>query len=135
MTKGISSYEDLAKECNVARSTIYRRVMNLEATKIITSQLRVSLDFEKLDLVALHFGINVDSKDEEKTIDTLKKQPNIKMIWRTYGAYNLIAIVICDKGCEGKTIDRIREVLEQLNVKTYEICVGFRWEKVDMTPF
>jgi DNA-binding Lrp family transcriptional regulator len=135
MAKGISSYEDLAAKCNVTRSTVYRRVIDLEKRGIITRQIRVRLNFEKLDLVTVHFGINVESKDEQRTIDALTKLADVKMVWRTYGAHNLVVIAFCTKGSEGKAIDRIREVFEGFNVKSFEACVGFDWEKMDMTPF
>ena len=135
MAKGVGSYAELARNCRVTRSTVYRRVTDLEKMGVITRQIRVGLDYEKLGRVAVHFGINVECKDEEKTIDELKKLEDVKMLWRTYGAHNLVAIVFCDKGNEGNTIDRMREVFERLNVKSFEVCVGFNWEKINMTPF
>jgi len=135
MSKGVSSYKELAERCGVTRSTVYRRVVNLEKAKVIVSQLRVGLNFEKLNLVAVIIEINILPADEDGMIELLKKREDIKMIWRTYGAHNLVVIAGCGKGEEGKTIDRMRELFEKLNVKSYEISVGFSWEKIDMTPF
>jgi DNA-binding Lrp family transcriptional regulator len=135
MGKGINSYEALVKKCNVTRSTIYRRVTRLEEMKVITRQTRVILDFEKLDRIAVAIGINVAQKDEQKVIDALKKCDEVKMMWRTYGSHNLILIIICSKGDEGKEINKLRALLEEFTVKSVDICVGFGWEKMDMTPF
>jgi DNA-binding Lrp family transcriptional regulator len=135
MGKGISSYEALARKCNVTRSTIYRRVTKLEEMKVITRQTRVVLDFEKLDRMAVAVGVNVAQKDEQQLIGALKKRDEVKMIWRTYGAHNVILIMICSKGDEGNTIDKLRTLLEEFTVKSVDICVGFGWEKMDMTPF
>jgi len=135
MGSGINSYEGLAKKCNVTRSTIYRRVTKLEEMKVITRQTRVILDFEKLNCIALAVGINVAQKDEQKVIDALKKCDDIKMIWRTYGSHNLILLTFCGKGDEGNKINKLRALLEEFNVKSIDICVGFGWEKMDMTPF
>ena len=135
MTKGVNSYEDLADKCSVTRSTVYRRVNSLEKAGIITGQIHVGLNFEKLDLITLHVGINVESKDEEKAIEALRKVPEVKMVWRTYGAYNLVLIVFCHKGNEGRVIDGLREIFEGVKVKSYDVSVGFLWEKMDMTPF
>jgi DNA-binding Lrp family transcriptional regulator len=135
MGKGINSYEALAQKCNVTRSTIYRRVTRLEEMKVITRQTRAILDFEKLNRIALAVGINIAQKDEQKVIDALKKCDDIKMIWRTYGAHNLILITFCSKGDEGNKINKLRALLEEFTVTSVDICVGFGWEKMDMTPF
>lgn len=135
MAKGIGSYEALAQRCGVTRSTVYRRVVNLEKEKVITRQIRIALDFEKLRRVVINFGINVEPKNEERAVATLIKLANVKMLWRTYGAHNLVLIVFCDKGEEGKVIDELRHIFEELNVTSFESCVGFSWEKNDMTPF
>ncbi len=97
MSKGVSSYKELAERCGVTRSTVYRRVVNLEKAKVIVSQLRVGLNFEKLNLVAVIIGINISPADEDGVIDLLKKREDIKMIWRAYGAHNLVVIVGCAK--------------------------------------
>jgi DNA-binding Lrp family transcriptional regulator len=135
MGRGINSYEALAQKCNVTRSTIYRRVAKLEETKVITRQTRVVPDFEKLNRIALAVGISVAQKDEQEIIDALKKSDDIKMMWRTYGAHNLILITFCSKGDEGNKIDKLRALLEEYPVKSIDICVGFGWEKMDLTPF
>jgi DNA-binding Lrp family transcriptional regulator len=135
MGRGINSYEALAQKCNVTRSTIYRRVDKLEETKVITRQTRVVPDFEKLNRIALAVGITVAQKDEQEIIDALKKSDDIKMMWRTYGAHNLILITFCSKGDEGNKIDKLRALLEEYPVKSIDICLGFGWEKMDLTPF
>jgi DNA-binding Lrp family transcriptional regulator len=135
MGRGVNSYDSLAQKCNVTRSTIYRRVNRLEATKVIIRQTRVVPDFEKLDRIALAVGINVAHKDEQKVVDALKKCNDIKMMWRTYGAHNLILLTFCSKGDEGNKINKLRATLEEFTVKSIDICVGFSWEKMDMTPF
>jgi len=109
--------------------------VNLEKEKVITRQIRIALDFEKLRRVVINFGINVEPKNEERAVATLIKLANVKMLWRTYGAHNLVLIVFCDKGEEGKVIDELRHIFEELNVTSFESCVGFSWEKNDMTPF
>jgi DNA-binding Lrp family transcriptional regulator len=135
MGKGINSYEALAQKCNVTRSTIYRRINRLEEMQVITRQTRVVLDFEKLDRIAVAVGINVAQKDEQNVIDALKACAEVKMMWRTYGAHNLILVIICSKGDEGNKINKLRALLEEFTVKSVDMCVGFDWEKMDMTPF
>jgi len=135
MSKGVSSYEDLARKCSVTRSTIYRRVSHLENSRVITHLLRVALDFEKLNRVALSIAIDIAHADEEKAIEMLKKCEDTKFIWRTYGAHNIVLITFCERGEEGIVINRIREILEPLSVRLIETCIGFTWEKIDTSPF
>jgi DNA-binding Lrp family transcriptional regulator len=123
------------KKCDVTRSTVYRRVTNLEKEKIITRQIRVALDFEKIGLVAINFGLNLEPKDEENAVATLKKMANVKMIWRSYGSHNIVLLVFCQKGEEGKTIDKMRRIFEELAVTSFDTCVGYSGEKTDMTLF
>jgi DNA-binding Lrp family transcriptional regulator len=134
MTKGTESYEELARTCGVARSTVYRRIVNLEKKSIIRHQIRIALDFEKLGLVAINFGINVGPECEE-VVNILKQLAFVKMIWRTYGAHNIEAIAFCDKGEEGELIKRVRHVLGKFDISLFETCVGYSWDKNDMTPF
>lgn len=135
MGKGVNSYDSLAKICNVTRSTIYRRLNRLEETKVITRQTRVVPDFSKLNRIALAVGINVAQKDEQNVVDTLKKCDAIKMMWRAYGAHNLVLMMFCSKGEEGNKINKLRAILEEFSVNSLDICVGFSWEKMDITPF
>lgn len=92
--------------------------------------MRVALDFEKLNRVAISIGITVPPKEETKTNDALKKLPEVKMPWRTYGVRSLIITVVCKKGEGGNTIDKMRRTFEELNVISFDICIGFAWEKV-----
>ena len=135
LSKGVSSYEELATNLGVTRSTVYRRIASLEKAKIITRQLHVAVDFEKLDLTAIEATIKVARLDEERTVETLKKYAEIKILLRTYGAGNLIVMLFCNKGEEGKTISKMREALEKLGVLSFEFWVSYSWEKLDMTPF
>ena len=48
---------------------------------------------------------------------------------------NLVVVLFCSEGDEGKTIFKMREILEKLNVASFEMSVGFSWEKLDLTPF
>lgn len=97
--------------------------------------MRVVVNFEKLDLVVVQFGLNVSNANMEKVINLLADHKCVKMIWRTFGAYNLAVIMFCEKGDEGKLIYEMKDILEKLSVNTFEVAVGFAWEKMDMSPF
>ena len=135
MSKGINSYDELAHNLNINRSTVYRRVRALERNNMITFQTRVCLNFAKLNLVAILVGANISNINAKKVVTFLSAYPCVKMIWQSFGAYNLFAIIFCEKGDEGNKILEIRKMVEEFRVESFDISVGFRWEKMDLTPF
>ena len=130
---GANSYDDLAKLCNVTRSTVYRRIRKLEKEKIIVHKMKFAVDITKLDITPLAVGINIANRDEEQAIQVLKDLPEISYLWRTYGAHNIALLAMCKKGEEGQLIHDIRKSLQKLDVTAIDTCVGFIWEKADMT--
>jgi DNA-binding Lrp family transcriptional regulator len=135
MTKGVSSYDTLAQKLNVNRSTIYRRIRALERNKIIAHQTRVLVDFAKLNLVAVLVAANVSNENVDGVLSFFSMCPYVKMVWQSFGAHNLFALILCDKGDEGNKILEIRRKLEEFKVAPFDFTVGFRWQKAEMTPF
>lgn len=135
MSKGISSYEELSRECNVTRSTIYRRVASLEKRgfmKRITSTL---VNFDKLGILALCFATTVTQANHKKAVTILKAQSNVKFLWQTYGNHNLLFFVFCEKNRVGETINAAKNLLEKFGTTKTTTIIGFTWEKMDFTPF
>jgi DNA-binding Lrp family transcriptional regulator len=130
---GANSYDELAKLCSVTRSTVYRRIRKLEKAKVILHKVKFAVDVTKLNITPLAVGINVAQSDEDQAIDLLKNCPSISFLWRTYGAHNMALIALCKRGEEGQLIQEIRKMLEELDIKAIDTCVGFTWEKADMT--
>lgn len=135
MSIGVSSYDALAQKLDVTRSTIYRRVHRLERDKIIIHQTRVSVNFAKLDLITLLIGINVSNANTQKVIDVLRSCPSVKMILQSFGTYTLFAFIFCEKGDEGNKIFEIRKMLEEIQIASFDTSIGFKWQKMEMTPF
>jgi DNA-binding Lrp family transcriptional regulator len=135
LSSGVSSYEELARECNVSRNTVYRRIAVLEQKGIITKTIRSIVDFEQLDIVALCVGAKMPETEQEKAVALLGTNGNVKLLWRAYGKHNMIAIAFCERGKEGEIVHDLRSVLEQLGATELDVSVGFRWEKMDLTPF
>jgi DNA-binding Lrp family transcriptional regulator len=130
------SYDELAKLCNVARSTVYRRIRKLEKAKVITRKMKFAVNFTKLNFTPIAVNIKIVQSDEDQAINLLRNHPKISTLWRCYGAHNITAIALCKKGEEGQLIQDIRKMLEKLDVKTLDTSVCFTWEKADMTiPF
>ena len=133
LSVGANSYDELTELCDVTRSTVYRRIRKLEKEKIIVRKIKFEVDVTKLDMTPLAVGINIANSDEEQAIELLKDFPKISFLWRTYGAHNIALLAMCKKGEEGQLIHDIRKSLQKLDVTAIDTCVGFIWEKADMT--
>ena len=132
---GISSYEDLARECNVTRNTVYRRMNILEKKGVIQRITRIIPNYDKLDIVAVFVAAEIAEADQERALALIKANPGVKLLWRTYGNHNIIGIAFCSKGEEGQTIRKIKLILERFNAVEIKASVGYAWEKIDFTPF
>ncbi|MEM1514779.1 MAG: hypothetical protein QXH24_01825 [Candidatus Bathyarchaeia archaeon] len=55
----------------------------------------------------------------------------MKLLWRTFGHYNIVATILCDKGDVGTCIYNLRKALEDLNisVNNFETSISITWEK------
>jgi DNA-binding Lrp family transcriptional regulator len=131
---GIYSYEQIAEACKVTRNTIYRRVNKLEETHIIIKKVMAIPDFEKLGLSAICIGMD-SAKDIDKVIDRIKQHPHTKSLWRTFGEHQIVLVMVCEKGCEGGAIEKLRQTLAEFDIGKMDISIGFKWEKMDFSPF
>ena len=137
LCSGIYSYDDLAKTLNVTRGTVYRRIEKLESNNVIEKKIMALPNFKVLNLSSVILGVEVAFDDTEKVIEALKQLPHIKLIWKCYGAHNIIAVLSCEKGCEGETITNLRRLLSisNLRVSAVHVSIGFEWDKVDISPY
>jgi len=135
MCSGTHSYDDLAKTVNVTRGTVYRRIEKLEKNGIIEKKIMAIPNYCNLNQSAICIGMEVAYDDQEKVIESLRQLQHIKLLWKCYGAHNIVAILVCEKGSEGETITNLRQLLSKLHTSDYHISVGFEWEKVDISPF
>lgn len=134
---GVYSYEELGKLCNASRNTIYRRIDKLEKLGIIDRRIMAFPDFEKLGLSAVIFGMNISPSDIDKTINFLKRQHQVKFLWKTYGTHDIVFAIICDKGDVGTCIYNLKSALQKLDVAAIRLdsSTSVSWEKVDLSPY
>ncbi len=132
---GIYSYDDLAKKLGVTRSTIYRRIENLEKEKLITKKIMAVPNFENLNLTAILVAVTAAYDEVSQCIQHLKELPNTNLLYRCYGAHQAYAHLICQKGDEAQVIEKIQIALKDQKTVVYTISVGFRLEKIDFAPF
>jgi DNA-binding Lrp family transcriptional regulator len=135
LSEGTCSYEELARNCNVTRNTVYRRIASLEKSGIIKNTLRCIVDFDKLDVTSMVIGAKVPYIDLEKTLNLLATHRNVRLLLRSYGDHNVSLVAFCFKGKEGEVIQSINSILEEVNATNVSVSVGFSWEKMDLTTF
>ena len=132
---GISSYDYLAKTLNVTRGTVYRRIEKLEKNNVIEKKIMAIPNFKVLNPSAICIGMAVAYDDTEKAIEALCQLPHVKLLWKSYGVHNIVAVLICEKGSEGETITSLRQLLSKFRTSEYHISIGFEWDKVDIAPY
>jgi DNA-binding Lrp family transcriptional regulator len=135
LSVGTSSYEELARTCNVSRNTVYRRIAALESKGIIKNIIQCSINLEQLDITPITIGAKILQSEQEKAVRLLAVNRNVRLLMRTYGDSNVTMIVFCSKGKEGEIIQRMNLILEECNATCVNVSVGISWEKMDLTPF
>ena len=134
---GVYSYEELGKLCGASRNTIYRRIDKLEKLGIIDRRIMAFPNFGKLNLSAVIFGMNVSPKDIDKAINFLKRQHQVKFLWKTYGTHDIVFAIVCDKGDVGTCIYNLKSALQKLDIATAKLdsSTSVSWEKIDLSPY
>jgi DNA-binding Lrp family transcriptional regulator len=135
MSRGVFSYSDLAETCKTTRSTIYRRVKRLEDLGILDKKFMGLVNFEKLNLSGICIGMDVKQGETDEALNVLRDHEPVKLLLKSYGAYHLFVMVLCEKGREGETISTLRGVLSKFHLHKFDVSIGFEWAKVDFTPF
>ena len=133
LSEGIYSYQDLAKKCGVTRNTVYRRIALMEKKGLIKRTICAILNYEKLDITPICMGIKISHSDVDDAISVLKTHANTSLLWRTFGSHDITLVLFCDKGEEGKMIDRIKDLLKPFHIHDIDISVGFVWENIDFS--
>ncbi|RLI41186.1 hypothetical protein DRO59_07570 [Candidatus Bathyarchaeota archaeon] len=136
MCEGGHSYAELAKLCGVSRSTVQRRINELERLRVIKRGMTTFPNFEKLDLSAVIIGMDLNPRDQDKVVSFLKTQHSVKFLWTTFGTHNVVFTILCDKESVGMCIYNVREALEKLGVTPtrFDASVSITWEKTDICP-
>jgi len=136
LSGGIFSYSDLAKTLGVSRGTIYKRVEQLEKKELILKKVTAIPNYGKLGLTAIFLGVNVEFEgDIDETIKKLQNYQAVNALWKSYGDYQIIGLILCEKGCEGKAIGDFRMALAKKRNRVKEIAIGFDWLKAELAPF
>lgn len=131
----IASYDDLAKTLKVTRGTVYRRIDRLEKMHAIRKRIMAIPEFDNLNLSSIIVGFHADYKDMDKVIEAIKTMSGLRILWRTYGSHQVVAVLACEKGNEGKTITELHKTLSELNTGQYDVSIGFEWEKMEISPY
>lgn len=135
LSSGISSYENLARDCGVTRNTVYRRIALLEKKGIIKRIVHSLLNYDQLDIAMLCIGAAVAEAEQEEASALLRNNKYVKLLWRTFGRNNIMLVVFCPKGHEGEVIHSLTKILEGFGATMVDVSVGFKLDKLDFSPF
>lgn len=134
---GTYSHSELAELTGVSRNTVYRRLHRLEDKGVLKKRLMAFPDFEKVGFSSIIIGINVGLGGLEETIDFLKRLNRVKFLWKTYGEYEIVAVLMCDKENVGDCINNMKKALEKLDaeINEFDAAPSVSWEKAEFTPY
>ncbi|HCW06804.1 MAG TPA: hypothetical protein DGG95_05500 [Cytophagales bacterium] len=135
LSSGTSSYQELARSCNVTRNTVYRRIAALENNGVIVNTLRCIVNLEQIQITPVTIGVRIQQINQDKAINLLATNTYVKFLWRTFGDHNLTIVAFCPQGKEGLLIQDLRAILEDLNAEHISVSVGFAWEKMSYSIF
>jgi len=137
LCNGTHSYTELGKLCRVGRNTIYRRVDRLEKMGAIKKVVTAIPDYSKLNLAAVHIGLNVRQIETDKAVEILKRLPRVKFLWKTYGTHSVTMVLFCEKDKIGEEIFNLKISLEKEGVDAHhmDVSTSFSWEKTDFSPY
>ncbi len=134
---GVYSHSELADKVGVSRNTVYRRLKDLKEKGVIKEMGMAIPDFEKIGFSSVIVGLNVKNDSVDEVIDFLKKQGNIKFLWKTYANFEIVAVLMCDKRNVGVCINGLKTALQDLDaeVDNFSASPSISWEKIDFSPF
>lgn len=135
-------YSELADEVGVSRNTTYRRVKKLKEWGIINKDFITNtdvdiLEFEKIGVSTLMIAMKFDIESFEEASEFLKEREEVKLIFETFGEYDIIAILFGEKGKERKMVAKLREGLKKKKIGLEDFRVfSTSLKKADFTlPF
>jgi DNA-binding Lrp family transcriptional regulator len=134
-SQGTASYQELSRQCNVSRNTIYRRLKALEEKGVVRSTTLAIIDYQAINIRVIGVAINVSQKLQDELINRLKGYNRIKFLYKSFGVHNVLALAYCEDQQVGETISNIKLILESYGAAKYDIDVSLSCEKADPTPF
>lgn len=134
---GIYSYTELGKLCQVGRNTIYRRLDRLEKMGAIKKLVTAVPGYDKLNIAAVHIGLNVRQIETDKAVEILKRLPRVKFLWKTYGTHSVTMVMFCEKDKIGEDVFDLKISLEKEGIDAHhmDVSTSFSWEKIDFSPY
>ncbi|KXA93400.1 hypothetical protein AKJ64_00720 [candidate division MSBL1 archaeon SCGC-AAA259E17] len=135
-------YSELADEVGVSRNTAYRRVKKLKEWGIINKDFITNtdvdiLEFERIGVSTLMVAMKFDIESFEEASEFLKEREEVKLIFETFGEYDIIAVLFGEEGKERKMVARLRENLknEKIGLEDFRVF-STSLKKADFTlPF
>lgn len=135
LCQGVKSYSQLAEIVGVSRNTVYRRVKKLEEKNAVKEKNITIPNFGEIGYYFALIGMDVSPEDLDDALEFLKDHDKVKLLWKTYGFYEIIILLISEKDELGNSVNEIRGELEKRNieVRRYGVSPGISWEKLDFS--
>ncbi len=130
------SYSEIAKNIGVSRATVYRKMKKLEKQDKIKRGGVILPNYNALGFSFIAIGLSVPEEDEEKTIKILKNEENVSLLFRAYMDHNIISLLLCEEGEEGKISKEIKKKLKKENIEVIDIDISANTsiEKINFLP-
>jgi DNA-binding Lrp family transcriptional regulator len=127
---------DIAKECGVSSVTVLHRIRRLEELGVIVGAT-LFLKLRELGLVVATLGIDVEAREEEEILALVKKQTNLIGPSRSFGKYDLCALVYADSLTNlENTTQRVRKHrgVKQITTNMWVAKPVFNFHNIDLQP-
>lgn len=137
VTEGTYSHSKLAELTGASKSTIYRRLKELEEEGVLEKRIMAIPNFEEIGFSSIILGIKVGIGNLNKIINFLEQVDQVKFLWRTYGEYEAVAVLMCDEQNVGVCINNLKEAIENMDieVENFVVAPSVSCEKMELAPF
>ena len=133
------SYSKLAEKLEVSRNTVYRRVKKMKEKGLIKKNFldNTIVDVLRLDdigLSTLLLELDFEAESLSEASEFLRGREEVKFLLETYGDFDVIAIVFCEKGEERESIAELKEEMGEEGIRLRDSKVyTSNLEKLDLT--
>jgi DNA-binding Lrp family transcriptional regulator len=91
---GRKPFKEIARELDVSDATIRKRVRRMQKEEII-KQFHVLIDYDKIgNFIKAFIGLKVNPSQLQEIVNGLEDQPDIQVMYRTTGGWDLFVEVI-----------------------------------------
>lgn len=83
LSEGVNSYQDLARTCNVARTTVYQRIAYLQSKGIIQNTVSCTINLNQLEITPVFICAKISLYCQDNAVALLSTFSNVRLLWRS----------------------------------------------------